>query len=353
MIGTFNRSLLSPNFFKDSARLELFIEGGRLASKDGSYRGTAQLYRLLGLTGSEAFAGACGFALFVTLTVLVAYQVGYAAGGVVDVVLYCLLPIVAGVFLFMYTKELFVVALFVALVSLPKNIAAEALFVALMIGYAAAVRPYWFIVAALYIGFRALSRWPRWVPLGVPIACAALVAIFNVVLDVPVNHYRTSVLEDISVFPASAISDPVSGDGLVAQFVNSLHAVVVLQFPYPLIAGGSVTHLGAGFVIAATWALFWWRSQYWRGDCCASTSCVRVARYAAISLAYLVTLSLFEPDFGSYLRHLLPALPIVLGFARLVGGQRGTSNLACNRGGSSWDADGHSGVVAGSSSSRG
>src|SRR4051794_40566370 len=159
VIGLFNREVLSASFFKDSARLELFIAGGRLASKDGSYRGTAQVYRFIGLTQSPTAAGLVGYALFILL-VFAACRHGRFKGfpNSIATVLLLALPLAAGIFLVMYTKELFVVAVVLVLALCPLSLRGEAMWLAAAVAYGAWVRPYWLIIVVLYVGFRMLGH---------------------------------------------------------------------------------------------------------------------------------------------------------------------------------------------------
>ncbi len=80
----------------------------------------------------------------------------------------------------------------------------------------------------------------------------------------------------------------------------------LLAFPLPLLLSGDAVQLLAGGFMAVCWALLAFRSRLIVGGRGAGLLPL------AFLLSFLMVQTAFEPDFGSYIRHITPQLAIFL-----------------------------------------
>jgi hypothetical protein len=193
-----------------------------------------------------------------------------------------------------------------------------------MLWFIVSIRPYWVGVLAVAVGLLVVWRRLRnpWVLAAVVAGLlVALEVVFLTVSGDHLNQGREQVLSRLT--PESAMPQPFdvadSGTALlglgnsVSALANTALALGFLVLPVPLLLDPSPLYLAA-----AVWiTLYYW--QLWRGlRRSADPSFTWLDRLPlAIPAAFLVVGALFEPDFGSYMRHLAPlVLLVLLGLAR-------------------------------------
>ena len=311
-IGFSAHSILPARFFFDSSRIQLYVVYPHLSSADGSYRGTAILYKVLGLGGlPDIVVGHLGYLLALALVVLVIRARPVQEFRTRELSLVLVVPVLSGIFLFTYTKELFVVLLVLLFVVMARDGRGELAWVLVAVAYAYFVRQYWFIIIGIYIVLRCVTQQRlsvRSVLVGLGFSLVLLILIFNFVLHIPLNYYRTTVVADLSVSPDSVIVDPADGSSLIAQSINAVHGILVLLVPYPVLISLVPQQLVGGGVILVFHAVF--GHAVWSSGRAGFAMVGIRERSMLLCISYVSTLSLFEPDYGSYLRHLLPVLPL-------------------------------------------
>ena len=121
--------------------------------------------------------------------------------------------------------------------------------------------------------------------------------------------YAMGGTTDITVTPDSAIAGPFANGSALGDVLNPVIIWAQLQFPVHLLVGSAVQMFGTAAILAL-WSGFW--CALYRMDRARFGLRGREGRCAALVFSCLLALSLFEPDFGSYLRHLAPMAPAVL-----------------------------------------
>lgn len=308
-ISIFKHALLPEKFFFDETRITGFMNDPSLLKQAGSYQGTTYIYRMLGAEHlGEVGVSVLGFVLY-----LIFLHFHFPMRGAVRspllTALYALACGLGAIFVTGYTKEAVLVAVMLAFPRVTSTRRREALFLGLAVAYGVGVRQYWVLIVALYLFYRLLApKLNRFVVFFITLVplLAFTSLVFRYVLNVNLHYYRTSVIENLSVTPGSVIVDPVAGASIWADLVNGVFSVITLAFPVPLIFA-SESQLPVFLVIAAIWGLVF-------GVCVVRHRQIGTSlnRHVAFVFAYLVVLSLFEPDYGSYLRHLSAVLPVIL-----------------------------------------
>jgi hypothetical protein len=222
----------------------------------------------------------------------------------------------ATIYLTWYSKDLIALLFLFASFSLAKfRIPFEILPILV---YALVFRQYWFLIAALYLMFFFMLR-IRKVASSPLLFWAGLTAIAFLILalgySLVTGAQLSSVRESINIFRLGSIDAKtliqsfITGSSLLENIANACLVFLSLLVPIPLLLLGSVQYLIAGFFLGYLWISFLKRVKR-----AASILEPRdhILRIAILVWSMVITLSVFEPDYGSYLRHLTSLLPFVI-----------------------------------------
>ncbi|VWM11567.1 hypothetical protein [Burkholderia lata] len=313
-----------PEFvFRDAEKIQSQIGGG--STYEGtSFDAVAKFYALLGPDGTSLFVAAIGTA-FIWRIVGEGRRVGSLAAIIV------LLAPCVFFNLFVASKDTLVVLMALVLASTVQRRATAWTFVAVVAlygGYAAVVRSYFALILAIGLAaflFRHVSWRGRTVLTG-----AAAIALFLLPPDVYylLQHPRDMAADYLaygSPFGArTSFYNPVVPDSFLAFCANYVYAVLRLNLPLLFDVGPKevAMQLFVWIALAAVWRRARDRAHPARD----LLACV-VIGHVAVSM-------LFEPDLGSYTRHLssvalLCALQLA-GFESRAGRRRPKRDAATN-----------------------
>lgn len=303
--------------------------------KSQSFRNIATVYRVLNLGYEPAVDALITLAIFTIAVFAAARWSEVARFGIVGLIVLGSCFLCAVVYLAQYTKESIPLLLVPLMMMLPRHIAAEAFFVAAAVFYAVVFRPYWFFVAGLYVVWRVLlpkTRHTGWIAGILVLTYWLMEMFFTNVLGTGLTGFREEVNNSRGgIEVASLITDPLSGAGswMVLSAVLTLLGLLV---PAQLFLSGNPFHVFSGAMIAFLWisagfGLFRaWKVREAAGPGSTfprskteSPRLLRSTRAAALLLAVVSVQAIFEPDFGSYLKHLTPLLPLFLTLVPLRG----------------------------------
>lgn len=314
VLGSLMRSVLPERFLLDDGHVRAVIDNPGLAPEDPSFHVLAGFYRWLGIATSPDLASSLAMVLLVVCVLLAVRfsdwgRLGLTGAGMLGVTFGLGL-----VYLAQYTKEIF--SLLVTLtVLLALTMRSGPLRCLLVVGapfaYGLLVRPYWMIIAALIpLVFLALRRVRR--PL-VLLACVPLVyLVLAVAFEVGRGEQLGAIREYVNLGRqgtevASLITAPDFGPSLLAGVLAILVVAGQLILPLPLFAMGDPYYVVAGLAILGLWVIV--GSAIVSGRCRADA---RTAWIAAVLVSLYLVLVVFEPDYGSYVKHLTPFLPLFL-----------------------------------------
>lgn len=323
------RRFLPERFLLDDYHIKLAIESPMAGEeKSQSFRNIAAVYRVLGLGYDPAMDALLTLVVFTLAVLAAARWAEIARFGVVGVIVLAICFLCAVVYLAQYSKESIPILLVLLLMTTPRHFGAELCFVAAAVGYGALFRPYWFFVAAFYIIWRILltkTRNPLWMVAAAAVLYWLLELTFRNVLGQGLTAFREAVNDSREGLPvASLIVDPLGTD-MSSMVPSALLLLLGLIVPVQLFLSGSPFHILSGAMIALLWiTALTGILRAKRGPCAgaeqgipartkmASNRSLRATRAAALLLAVVLVQAIFEPDFGSYLKHLTPLLPLFL-----------------------------------------
>ena len=303
--------ILSPVFFGDHKLILKYAQTVTELATTG-YPNTGLLYQKLGLAGSLTNVvifsfivclGSCTYLLF-TAPVL-----DFSA-----LTILFLFSVFSSVFLQMYSKDFFVlfIIMFMVIFGLKTNLG-FALFIVFGLLYAFYFRSYWFLIFLVYFGFViTLSLFKRSVTRSkvLLLSCGFILILsvaFEVVLNVSLSHYRAiiNVSRVGDVNAVSIIMPFIPLGNLFLEWINGLITLVMLVLPLPLLALGGYQHVASFIAIGFISATFFKDMKFAMSD--------YEGKHAVFFvMSFVLVQTTFEPDYGSFLRHSTPILPLVL-----------------------------------------
>lgn len=311
--------IVPPHFSYDGLKIQRLAQAAITHYEDQSYGLVAAFYANMGLAHYPTLAGIVGYALGVAAIVRALRGSSRTRSLVLAVALSALAIMLSAVYLGYYSKDVFVLPIvLMALSEARSSRATNILVVSGMFLYGYFFRQYWILVGIAFVVYILVL--PKLRNLGLVVAfvlsgvCTLSFAIFFVLGMAP-DGYRNLVNEDrvgtedasTAILPFTQIPQPLGG------VVNNILTAVSFAVPIPLIALG-----GAYYALVAVVFVIIWASLI-RGASCMLTdlksniqpSGGRV-RALCFTLAFVTVQAVFEPDFGSALRHLTPLLPLVV-----------------------------------------
>ncbi|PZR04247.1 MAG: hypothetical protein DI525_07540 [Corynebacterium kroppenstedtii] len=335
-ISGLHSHLLPPKFDRDAQVIQnLLAKPGLVRYEDyGSFATITSVYHALGLANSPTLAGFFGVIIAHCAFAVVLWRmrpIRVTAFSVGALVLYSLL---VGVYQGVYTKEIIISAVVIVVAAVPTGIQSawiwDCVLAAVMAALGHYFRPYWVLIAVFFFGLRlfvsntALSRW--WITtrrfILLLLACSLVASLVIVARGFPADHYRTLVNAGRGADTGSLIGRFIEHPEPIAGIVNVVLSTVMLMFPVTLAAKLSSYYLVIFVVIASFWATYFHAVRQWlRSD----HRPPLVGRAVCLIAAFAVVQGLFEPDYGSALRHLTLLIPL---FFIVAAGERGTERVA-------------------------
>ncbi|NNC12957.1 hypothetical protein HII28_13860 [Planctomonas sp. JC2975] len=321
VIVAMRQSLLPAKFSFDGDRIHSIALGTGSAFGDKAFGNVAWLYAQLDLAAHPLLAGMLGYSLFLVILLGVWARVRRNEPSVFTVFVACASLVFAAVYLGYYTKDICVLPIVAAVLFLPRHWWADLVIVAMMLGYAAWFRSYWLPVALLFVAYRVVRIQRRslgFILVAIVLAVLALGLAIYVVYGTDPDIYRSSVNDTRSldpnaqsiITPILTFAEPWSG------LLNNVLTAFFLLVPIPLLLSGGGLYYGIiTLVLTVIWgSTYVGIARLRRVDESSAPhgSITSVARAAAILVSFLCVQALFEPDYGSAVRHVTPLLPAAL-----------------------------------------
>jgi hypothetical protein len=305
-----NQQFLPDKYFADSQHIDSLALVADGPSPD-SFITMSWIYRSVGAFDFPEATWLITLGLFFVLLFRCTSWMDVSRFGIIEIALFCFCGAEASIYLAQYSKESLVVLIVLALTLMSRKVPGDLIFIALACGYAYTIRQYWYIVAGLYVAFRLLlrARNSRWIPIYVVIAMLGLAFGAYVFLGVNLSYFRHVVAQTNSLYAQSVVQDYIHVGGPVGSAANGLCSLVLFIIPIPLLLAPTPLYLAFAVLITVLWiSVFLVMRKGTRLGW--FTSDVRLARSVSLLLAMLITQAIFEPDYGSYIKHLTPLLPL-------------------------------------------
>lgn len=315
------RDILPARFSYDGELVLRVAQGRNPYQVDRSYANTAAAYRILGLQNSEELTALFGCAILLTALIIAttlgtrgSFKLRHLYVGLTFIVL-------GGVFLTWYNKDVFTLGVvIVTLLVLKFSPGRWWLIVATMAVYAAVFRSYWFLIAALTAGLVVLAHRRRDSARRYLVRLFGLAQVFLIIFCVAAplvigrsaNTFRSDLNanREGAIDAVTIISPFVGGDSPVISYINAVLTQISLVIPWPLLMRGSQYVIYAVVILALWMTLLITVVRGWNKLSQKDRHGVHIG--VSVLWATLTVQAIFEPDYGSYLRHLTPMLPLIL-----------------------------------------
>lgn len=308
-IAATGRNILPSKLFLDEVIIRRFISGAIRIDGPSSYGTTGWLYRVTGLGSIPGLFPVLAFGVFASAVIIAISWRGIPSMSFAELAMAAGSILLGAVYLSQYSKEFFVLPLVIVLLFARRSVAIEVTWIGLALLYATFVRQYWFLVVVLYVVFRILIPRLRSAWLLLPVIMlgfAAMVVAFGIVLGAELTFFRTDINNALVIDRSTRIDDLIPGESPLTQWLNAVVMIIAIAFPVTLLVSGEPLQVLTGLFLATCWALVAVRAGRVVGK--AGGAAIPLA----FLLAFLMVQSVFEPDFGSYLRHITPQLPLFL-----------------------------------------
>lgn len=303
-IAFFKESIFPEKYFFDSLTLEYGIEHPVRERLDQSFSNTAKFYRIFHIDKSfTAPLLALFFYFFVIFKLFKNYSVNYIS--FFSYILIVLYSAIAMVYMATYSKDflLFLIVMVSFVFFEKKSLIIWSIFVFF---YAYFFRNYWFISIALFWGIKLfLVKKPKLLILFIPFYYILISFVYNYIFGTPLSliRYMTNLDRDAES-AQTAIAIFIQGDNFFLEAANYFVTLIFLIVPLPLLLLAKPLYI----VLTILISLFFYNflklfvKEYGNKE---------YSNIFSFVISFMLVQSLFEPDYGSFVRHLAPLYPLV------------------------------------------
>lgn len=310
-----SRDIFPEKYFYDSATIDNAKNGSSALKIGDSYNNTAFFYKSFGLSEKSTTNKVLFPLIYIAATILILRRLKTGnATGVLLIAAYS--SITAAVYLSQYSKESIVLLLSLSFLLLNGSKKGIALWLLLAAAYAIYFRLYWIITICLFISNLVILSKSRRFSLAISatlILYIILAFLFPIVYGQDIGQHRYSANEDrIGSMDAETLITPlIPGNGPVLDTINTFLQLIIFLFPAPLATTGKALHF-LSFVIVSFISISVIKNLRKQIHGGAFDRSLELRSCYSLVLAILAVQAIFEPDYGSYVKHLTPTLPILL-----------------------------------------
>lgn len=228
-----------------------------------------------------------------------------------------------------YSKEMLAIVIVAAILRLSGSASGAGAAMLVALAYAAVFRTYWVLIVALWltllIGWRIGISWPLRLLL-VALAIYLLSGVSDIVMGHWLSDGRAIFVEnrDLDADSATVIFNPLENTSQATDLANTAMGWLTLILPFYMFQLGATQHVAFALFQLLNTTLFALAARRAGGRSGARAPDADAWRYAAATswcIAFTIVQGMFEPDFGSFLKHettLIPMLTYVFLSARFA-----------------------------------
>lgn len=307
--------ILPERFSRDAQLVQDLADGASSFSGESSFVRLARVYSFFGVDENPTLAGVFTFGVYVCVTILAVIRLHRISTHRVDITLLAVCTLLLGsVFLGTYSKEIVTIAIVATILLLPRGVLSELAIIIAMMSYGLLLRQYWILIACTYVVFRIILtklRSRRQLFLLSLIMLITLGVIVYLTSGVSADYFRIVVNSSSTrIGTETMITKFVFGQEPLSGIVNVVITWFALLVPWPLFLKLTMYHSAISlllfvFTVSGARGMSWVKHER-------SVHSYVLARVTAALVALSLVQALFEPDYGSYLRHLIAVLPLLL-----------------------------------------
>lgn len=304
LIAFLKESIFPEKYFFDTITIQRLIERPYTSVGDVAFTNTAAFFRVLHI--DKVFLAPI-IALLSYLTAIIVIFKKYKVDSIsfLKFLLIVAYSSMAMVYMSTYSKDL---VLFLIVVVPFIFLEKKYLFIwtLCVIFYAYFFRNYWFLIIILFWVFKffIINR-PKLLLFSIAVFYVLVSFFFNYIFGVSLSMIRYSAnLDRDADIAQTAISTYISGNNFLLEAANFLVTLIFLIIPIPLILLGKPFYAILTILIAVFFFNFikLYIKEYKNKE---------FTNIFSFIISFMLVQSLFEPDYGSFVRHLSPLYPII------------------------------------------
>ncbi|MGP5248683.1 polysaccharide biosynthesis tyrosine autokinase [Corynebacterium variabile] len=280
----------------------------------GSFSVIAAFYQRLGLEEQPFLVVVLGAVIGTAVLGVILIRIRGIGKGTLPLVLALIVPVLVGIYEATYTKEVLISLGLLIVALLPVGVIGEILVVTTLVVLGMEFRTYWLIVATVYVIVRFVISRREGRTVGRVVWMIILLGVITslavwVTQGVPADSFRGEVNDTAArqANTGSLITRFIEAPEPLGGALNSTLTSLFFIFPLPMLLKISPYYLFIGVLFAVIWI------SAVRAATVAGRDTPLLGRLISLPLAFLIVQGLFEPDWGSALRHATPVLPFIVG----------------------------------------
>ncbi|AIO39725.1 putative membrane protein [Burkholderia cenocepacia] len=316
VLAVAKEAFLPRYFFFDAGTIDSFIAAGAPFVAGDSYSSTAAIFGAFGfrLDSPLLSLATCAIVVPTMLFGVTGAQVSFIKPR--QVVLFVFCGVLAVVYMTTLSKDLIVMLIVLAFFARPRRHAwiGTLMWLGLALLYGYYFRTYWFLIVAIFVALRVMTLVTRRALLIVPaifVLLFGIALILQIKLGVSADYYRVVIndarLEQGETHANTMIMPFIPGGTFVAGYLNTCSTFLTFIVPVPLLGLLSPYYVVI-FTFVAVLQFSFWRAFLFEMKIGRDA---QVIECACLVAAVLAIQSMFEPDYGSYVRHLAPFYPLM------------------------------------------
>ncbi|KOC89224.1 hypothetical protein [Winslowiella iniecta] len=317
MIGValIKESVMNSYFFSDQLTIFSFMKYTYGFAMGNSYGSTAYFYKLLGFEQSSIVFALISSLILISVYTFIFVKVKGGTLNLIDLSVFLFFCFSSMINLTWQSKD-FIVFLMIMplLLTFYSRIGGLIIWTLFALFYAYYFRTYWFLFLIEFYGLLFMTRFishAKWIFVMCILSLLVLAIGFQYGLGIDVDSFRTAVnehrLERTGDGSNTLITPWVGSGNPIFGWINVTITWVTFYFPFPLILLLSPYYVLISFFIIIMFHRIWktlHNALQTRGN-------PILIIFSLIIISFTVVQSIFEPDYGSYLRHLAPFYPLM------------------------------------------
>lgn len=297
-------SILSENFFYDADIIKRYISAGTF-SLYSSYGGTSFLYSLIPLGSNEHFIAVTSMLICIAILHKTLSNINTVDTKTLFIAtLYLLL---SSIFLAQHSKDFWVIFISFLFTKISKDKALDLSILFAILAYGILLRNYWILILALYISNTLIYlKFRKKIAIIAFSTCylLALSFFFESYLGIHLTAYRDQVNLTRVSDTATIITNYISPTSPITAWANAMITWLLIILPLPLLTIGEARHFISFFIISFVFFTIFRHFLKEQNP--------KKVKILIFIISYTFIQSIFEPDYGSVLRHLSPLLILII-----------------------------------------
>ncbi|EPV0762458.1 MULTISPECIES: hypothetical protein [Klebsiella] len=315
-LAVYKETVIPKYFFFDANTIADYIQYAKSLVPGDSFANTALFYKVLGV-GRTSFVFSILAAIIIVFGFYIHVKNRTNTLSFIDIALLYFYMLLSVIYMTLLSKDFIVFLIILPFLYLTKKRTAGLIcWTILAAFYAFYFRTYWFLFLGvfwgLYLVCGLINKTNKLFIICI-LALLFLAIVLQIALGVDVDNFR-KIVNDVRLDQGnenanSMILPFIPGGGLIVGWLNVSLTWISFMLPFPLILSLSLYYIVISLLVIMLYYKFWYalKIELQKNKKVRNNSCIALA---CLILSFTLTQSLFEPDYGSYVRHLAPFYPL-------------------------------------------